>query len=208
MSKAQVTIPLEIPDVRILKTELNKHSDLVITVESIKTGIRCRKCGRSIGKLHGHDSWITVRYLPVFGRATYLRYRPRRYRCLDCAGHPTTTERLAWHESGSPHTTAYDAYLLLQLVNSTVEDVSIKEHVSYDSVLGVLERLIATKVDWSPYTRLDVLGLDEIALLKGHRDFVVIVTARLADPFWAGCLVGRFARSQEENSGRFPAFHS
>jgi len=117
----------------------------------------------------------------VFGRATYLRYRPRRYQCLDCDGQPTTTERLAWHESGSPHTTAYDSYLLLQLVNSTVENVSIKEDVSYDRVLGVLERRIAAKVDWSPYTRLGVLGLDEIALLKGHRDFGLIVTARFAD---------------------------
>jgi transposase len=156
MSKAQVTIPLEIPDVRILKAELNKRSELVITVESIKTETRCRKCGRPISKFHGHANWITVRYLPVFGRATYLRYRPRRYQCLDCAGCPTTTERLAWHESGSPHTAAYDAYLLLQLVNSTVEDVSIKENVSYDCVLGVLERLIATKVDWSQYTRYTV----------------------------------------------------
>lgn len=181
MSKAQVTIPLEIPDVCVLKTEINQGGDLVITVESTRTETRCRKCGQPISKFHGHDSWVTVRYLPVFGRATYLRYRPRRYQCLDCDGHPTTTERLVWHESGSPHTTAYDSYLLLQLVNSTVEDVSIQEDVSYDRVLGVLERLIATKVDWSQYTRLGVLGLDEIALLKGHRDFVVIVTARLAD---------------------------
>jgi transposase len=70
---------------------------------------------------------------------------------------------------------------LLQLVNSTIEDVSNKEDVSYDRVLGVLKRRIAAKVDWSQYTRLGVLGVDEIALLKGHRDFVVIVTARLAD---------------------------
>lgn len=181
MSKPQVTIPLEIPDVRVLKTELNQPGDLVITVESTKTETRCRKCGRAISKFHGHDNWVILRYLPVFGRATYLRYRPKRYQCLDCAGHPTTTERLAWHETGSPHTAAYERYLLLQLVNSTVEDVSIKEDVSYDRVLGVLERLIASEVDWSQYTRLGVLGLDEIALLKGHRDFVVIVTARLAD---------------------------
>ena len=111
----------------------------------------------------------------------YLRYRPRRYQCLDCEGHPTTTERLTWHKSGSPHTTAYDNYLLLQLVNSTIKDVSIKEEVSYDRVLGVLERGVASQVDWSQYTHLGVLGLDEIALLKGHRNFVVIVTARLAD---------------------------
>jgi len=32
MSKAQVSIPLEIPDVRILKTEINQRGDLIITV--------------------------------------------------------------------------------------------------------------------------------------------------------------------------------
>jgi transposase len=76
---------------------------------------------------------------------------------------------------------AYDDHLLLQLVNSTVEDVSLKEGVAYDCVLGVLERRISASVDWGQYTALGVVGLDEIALKKGHRNFVVIVTARLAD---------------------------
>lgn len=80
---------------------------------------------------------------------------------------------------GSLHTFAYDEYLLLQLVGTTLEEVSIKERISYDAVLGVLERRIQTSVDWSTYTRLDVLGLDEIVLKKGHRDFVTIVSARL-----------------------------
>ena len=75
---------------------------------------------------------------------------------------------------------AYDDHILLQLVNATVEDVSIKERLGYDSVLGVLERRISAEVDWSQYTELGTLGLDEIALKKGHRNFVVIVTARLA----------------------------
>jgi transposase len=76
---------------------------------------------------------------------------------------------------------AYDDHLLLQLVNSTVEDVSIKESVGYDCVLGVLERRISASVDWGQYTALGVVGLDEIALKKGRRNFVVIVTARLGD---------------------------
>jgi transposase len=120
-----------------------------------------------------------VRHLPVFGRTTYLRYRPKRYQCPICEEHPTTTQRLDWRDVWSPHTFAYDEHLLLQLVASTVEDVSIKERVGYDAVLGVMERRISAEVDWSAYTRLDVLGLDEIALKKGHRDFVTIVTARL-----------------------------
>jgi transposase len=181
MSKAQVTIPLDIPDVKVLQTEINKQGEIIITVESTKKGATCRKCGRLIHKAHGQGSWVTVRYLPVFGRPTYLRYRPKRYQCLDCEDRPTTTQRLDWHEANGPHASAYDDHILLQLVNSTVEDVSIKERVSYDSVLGVLERRISAQVDWLRYTTLGVVGLDEIALKKGHRDYVVIVTARLAN---------------------------
>ena len=46
-------------------------------------------------------------------------------------------------------------------------------------MLGILERRICMQVDWSEHTCLGTLGLDEIALKKGYRDFVVIVTARL-----------------------------
>ncbi len=56
---------------------------------------------------------------------------------------------------------------------------SIKERIAYDAVLGTLERRIETEVDWSKFAALEVLGLDEIALKKGQRDYVTIVTARL-----------------------------
>lgn len=180
MKRAQVTVPLDIPDVRVLSTEINKVGELIITIESSKEGTICRQCGREIRKRHGYDEWTIIRHLPVFGRPSYLRYRPRRYQCLECEGHPTTTQRLEWRESNSPHSIEYDDHLLLQLVNSTVEDVSRKECVGYDCVLGVLERRISARVEWGQYAALGVIGLDEIALKKGHRNFVVIVTARLA----------------------------
>lgn len=178
MTKAQVTIPLDIPDIQVLKSEINSANELIITVESAKTSTVCSHCGRVARKFQGHDDWVKVRYLPVFGHPTYLRYRPKRYRCEYCDGQPTTTQRLDWHEPNSPNTYAYEEHVLLQLVNSTVEDVAIKEKLHYDRVLGILERHICEKVDWSVHTRLVVLGLDEIALLKGHRNFVVIVTAK------------------------------
>jgi len=181
MSRAQVTVPLDIPDVRVLSTEINKVGELIITIESTKEGTNCRRCGREIRKRHGYDEWTMIRHLPVFGRPSYVRYRPRRYQCLECEDHPTTTQRLDWREGNSPQSVGYDDHLLLQLVNSTVEDVSIKEGVAYDGVLGVLERRISASVDWGQYVALGVIGLDEIALKKGHRNFVVIATARLVD---------------------------
>ena len=70
MSRAMVTVPLDIPDVRIVRTEMNTNNELLITIESTKQGVACRVCGPWIEKFHGQDAWVTVRHLPVFGRPT------------------------------------------------------------------------------------------------------------------------------------------
>ena len=181
MAKAEITIPLDIPDVRVLQTSLNEQGEIIITIESTKVGTQCRKCGKWITKLHGRDEWVTIRHLPAFGRPTYLRYRPSRYQCQECEGQPTTTQRLEWHDANSPHSFSYDNHILLQLVNSTVEDVSIKEGLSYESMAGTMERRIEARIDWSGVVEIKTLGLDEIALKKGHRDYVTLVTGRLSD---------------------------
>jgi len=201
MAKAQVTIPLEIPEVRVLKSEINSAGELIITIESTQETAVCQRCGRAIRKMHGYDDWVKVRYLSVFGHPTYLRYRPKRYSCDQCDGHPTTSQRLDWHEPNSPNTFRYEQHILMQLVNTTVEDVAIKESLSYDSVLGILERCVEAQVDWSGYMRLDTIGLDEIALRKGHRNFVVIVTARLASGRIA--ILGVLADRQKESVVEF-----
>lgn len=181
MAKTEVTIPLGIPDVRILKSESGERGEIIITIESTKAGTICRKCGKWITKLHGHDEWVTIQHLPVFGRPSFLRYRPRRYQCQDCEGHPTTTQRLEWHDSNSPHSFAYDNHILLQLVNSTVEDVSVKEGLPYESVAGVLERRMDERVEWTKMAEIELLGLDEIALRKGQDNYVTLITGRLRD---------------------------
>jgi len=180
MAKAQVTIPLGLPEVRVLQTSTGERGEIIITIESTKAGTACHKCGKWITKLHGREAWVTVRHLPVFGRPTFLRYRPKRYQCQACEGSPTTTQRLEWQDANSPHSFAYDNHILLQLVNSTVEDVSRKEGLSYDSVMGVLERRVESRIDWSTIADIPMLGLDEIALKKGHRDYVTLVTGQYA----------------------------
>ncbi|MCP4373427.1 MAG: hypothetical protein GY797_35800, partial [Deltaproteobacteria bacterium] len=44
--------------------------------------------------------------------------------------------------------------------------------------MGVIGRHIHRSVNWKAIPRLDVIGLDEIFLKKGHKDFVTIVTGR------------------------------
>ena len=174
-----VSIPLDLPDVRVLKTELSKQNELIITVESTLTTTNCQHCGRLLTKEHAVDDPILLRHLPILGHPVYIRIRPKRFRCPDCDNHPTTTQRLSWYDPRALHTIPYERHLLLALVNSTVEDVVRKEDVSYDAVLGVLDAWIATSIDWDSVGPFAVLGIDEIALLKGHRDFIAVITAQL-----------------------------
>jgi hypothetical protein len=76
MKRAQVTVPLDIPDVRVLSTEINKVGELIITIESTKEGTTCHQCGREIRKRHGYDEWTIIRHLPVFGRFIALSPAP------------------------------------------------------------------------------------------------------------------------------------
>ena len=172
-----ISIPLDIPDVRVLQTELTKSGELILTVESTLSSTICRRCGRTISERHGVDQPRLLRHLSSFGRVVYLRIRPKRFRCPYCDDHPTTTQTLDWYDPQALHTKAYERHLIVLLVNSTFSDVEAKEDVTADALLGILDRWIGRSVDWDALSPLATLGIDEIALLKGHRDFVAVISA-------------------------------
>jgi len=176
-----ISIPLDIPDLRVLQTDLTKAGEFILTVESTLESTTCRHCGRTITEQYGTDQARLLRHLPILGRPVYLRIRPKRFRCPFCDDHPTTTQQLEWYDPTALHTKAYERHLIVQLINSTLTDVIQKEDVSYDALLGMLDRWIATTVDWDSFPPFATLGIDEIALLKGHRDFVAVISAQTAD---------------------------
>jgi len=68
---------------------------------------------------------------------------------------------------------------LRMLINSPVADAARKLGVSEETIAGLLDRWIARTVDWDARERRGVIGLDEIALTRGHRDVGVLVTVPL-----------------------------
>src|SRR5258708_4627567 len=176
----KIEFPLDLPGVRVLKSELTSR-DIIITVESTQEYAICHRCGGEAREFHSYSERVRLRHLPILERRVFIEIRPKRYLCKRCDGNRTTTRKLDWYEPRSPHTKAYEQSLLLGLVNSTVSDVVRKQGVSAEMVEGVIDRYIATQVDWTQYTSLPAIGLDAIALKKGHKDYVVIVTTQQAD---------------------------
>jgi len=176
-----ISIPLDLPNVRVLEVSKTEERDWLIKVESTLKSTICKQCGREIADLHCHNEPVRLRHLPLFEVPVYVEFRPKRYRCPDCDGHPTTTEQPEWHEPHSPNTKPYEHWLLRMLINSTVSDVSRKLGVSEDVVTGPLKRWVSCEVDWSDFSDLKVIGIDEIALKRGHDDFVVLITVPTPD---------------------------
>jgi transposase len=179
-SRTMISLPLDILSVEVSSVHLNERGDYIITVESTQGGTICQHCGRKITKSNGHGRWIELRHLAIFGHRVYIRLRPKRYECPHCDGQ-TTTQTLDWYETKSPHTKAYDLHLMLQLVNSTVEDVSRKEDVGYDAVEGAIGRCVHATVNWAEFDELRIIGIDEIALTKGRGNFIAIITTQQSD---------------------------
>jgi transposase len=178
--KNPIQIPLNLPDVEVIRVEAIEPQGWLIRVESSQKGTTCRQCGQVIEEFHGYDKVVRLQHLPLFEVPVWIELRPKRYRCRDCEGGPTTTQQLDWYAARSSNTKAYEQWLLKLLINSTISDVSRKLAVSEACVTGVLERWIEGEVKWDDIDAIAVLGIDEISLKRGHRDFVAIVTRKTA----------------------------
>ena len=176
-----MSLPLDLPDVRVLATQVLQDATLLIEVESTLRTAQCHCCGRAIDRFHGFDRPIRLRHLPVFGREVLIEIRPKRYRCPYCEGGPTSTQHCAWYEPNRPHTRAFEQDVLKRLVHSTVADISGQCDLGVKAVEGIMNHHVAPVVDWSRFTRLDTLGIDEVALLKGHGAYVAVVWGRDAE---------------------------
>ena len=172
---------LGLSDIKVTGVRFNlPYSEIIISVASTRISVLCRICNKAT-KGHGSGRPLRLRHLPILGKETIIEITPRRGKCADCDGSPTTTEVLDWYNVNSKFTKPFEHRMLFELVNSTVADVSRKEGVDYHFVESLISRYVEAGVDFSKITALGILGVDEISIKKGYRDFITLLTYRIND---------------------------
>ena len=170
---------LGLSDVEVIKvTPSLKSYQIVIQVQSTKKDIPCRLCGKPT-KSHGLGRTLRLQHLPILNQDTFIEITPRRGKCPSCDGNPTTNEKMDWYDERSKYTKAFEHRMLFDLVNSTVADVSRKYGVDYQTVDNLIDRYVEQEVGFGKISKLGVLGIDEISMKKGYRDFVTVITYRI-----------------------------
>src|SRR5512143_2022110 len=173
-----ITLPVDLPEVRVLASQVLEDATLLIQVESTRQTAQCHRCGREIDRFHGFDQPIRLRHLPVFGREVVIEIRPKRYRGSYCEDGPATTQRCAWYDPPRPHTTAFEQDVLKRLIHGTVADVSRQLDRGVKAVEGLRAHRLAPAVDGTAFTAVETLGSDEVAWCKGQGPYVAVVWAR------------------------------
>lgn len=151
--------------------------ELLIYVSSTEEHTDCHQCGKNINSFHGSAPEIKLRHLPVFKLKTYIIIKPKRYLCDGHSDKTTTTQKLSWYRERSTVTYDYENHILLSMINSTIQDVSCKEDIGYAVIENIIDKNISSKMNWDEIKSINKIGIDEISLKKGHKDFVTIISA-------------------------------
>ncbi len=167
---------LGLSDVVIEEMKLSPENVFLIYVRSTKSGTNCHCCGKEIDVPYGFEPEQRIRHFTILNQLSYIVIKQPRYKCGKC--NKVTTQYQSWRMRNSPHTIPFEKHILLSLINSTIEDVSAKEKIGYGAIEGILDRHLNDTIDWEKIKSINVLGIDEISLRKGHKDFATLVTSR------------------------------
>lgn len=173
MALRELADVLDIPSVRV--TGYRKEPDrMEINVELELNSADCPECGVRSTRRHSQKS-IPIRDLPCFGRQVYLLLPRRRFKCNHC-GKPFT-ERLTFVDFGTSFTKRYEQYVYDQCKERSLTAVEEQELISDTVIAKIYASYASAQVQPRGRPRaIRVLGIDEIARRKGHRDFACVIT--------------------------------
>ncbi len=173
--KTKFSIDLNLSSIKIKRTTIDSNGDYHIYVSCTATSAQCHKCGKIITKSHGQCKESIIEHLPILDKRVFIHVKWPRFECDKCDNNPTSSFKPKWLNDTGTLTRAYENFFLKFLINSTIKDVSEKLLTTEEVIEGVIDRNIKTTIDWDQI-KPKRLGLDEIALRKGHSQYLTIVS--------------------------------
>ncbi|MBA2727510.1 MAG: ISL3 family transposase [Parachlamydiaceae bacterium] len=114
------------------------------------------------------------RDLDLSGRMCLIEIDLKRFECKGC--HTTFSEPLSFAASHRRYTRRFEqqVYECCQETNAsyTASKFGINDKTATEIYLNIARQ----KLEQQPYLSTRVIGIDEIAMHKGHKDFVVVIT--------------------------------
>ncbi|NES70067.1 MAG: ISL3 family transposase [Okeania sp. SIO2D1] len=144
---------------------------LIIEIEPIQRQAVCPRCGKISKSVHQNHRYY-VRDLPISLKDVLLRVNRRQFKCSHCK--KPFSEKLKYVEKGKTYTTRFAEEIVKQVIGSNIASVARKNDLTEEEIESMVSLVAQENLDID-LTNLKRLGIDEIALRKGHKNFVTIL---------------------------------
>lgn len=114
-----------------------------------------------------------VRDHDIWGKRTFLHFQIRRFECPDCG--LRFTEELAAVGWRRRQTKRFEQVVYQQCRHSSKKETAEQFQLSQTTVAGIFKRWAKRRIG-SPRQQVRVLGMDEIALKKRHKQYVLVLS--------------------------------
>ena len=156
-----------------------------IEIELVPKGSQnliCDGCGRKSKAIH-ETIRRTVRDLPILDAQTLLIVPRRRVLCPNCG---PCVERLSWLDRYSRVTRRLAESVARLCGVLPIKHVAEFFHLSWDQVKEIDKKSLRQRVGTVDLSGIEVIGMDEFALHKGHRYATIVVEPYRKEVLWVG----------------------
>ena len=156
---------------------------MLVDVETKAAKPRCPRCRRYTSKVD-HRYQHRVRDNSISGKQAYLNIRKRVLHCNRCDY--SFVESLESVHPTHVYTKRFEQRILERCLETTTSSVPRSERLPYDHVRGIYSRIADICIEhlMSFKAEIEILGIDEISIRKGHGDFQTVISN-----IGAGCVM-------------------
>lgn len=173
-SKAQLhlmTSLLNLGQFKVTNYQCSEGIGICLKLEKKEIKVRCPNCGKKTDKLH-QNHWRIVKDLPWGEQGVYLEVNRRQMRCDRCG--KKFSEELEIVDRKRGYTKRLRKRIVTEVLSSDIKSVAKRNEVSEQEIETMLKDLASELREEKP-KGLRKLGIDEIAVVKGQKNYYVVL---------------------------------
>jgi transposase len=144
---------------------------IIFRIESKNKKALCPRCGLTSDKVHQNHRYL-VKDLPISGQPVYLQVNRRQFKCDNCQ--KPFSEKLNFVNAKRTYTKRLAENIVGQLKEGDILNISRRNEVTEEEIQRMLED-IAEEIMSPDLSGLKRIGIDEIALVKGQKNYCAVL---------------------------------
>lgn len=173
-SKRDIKVLTELLDLDNIKVRSHRLHDgigIILQTESKKIYSNCPRCGTKSHRLHQNHRHI-VKDLPCGEKPVFLEVNRRQFKCEICE--KPFSEELDFVSKKRTYTKRLANQTIKDVLENDIHSVASKGIVTTEEIERMLKDASEVLTNLKPLN-LKILGIDEIALNKGHGNYCAVL---------------------------------